>query len=43
MFLSESEDELEQLHSDPDSESDNSRVDEDYIPRGVTRGSDQWV
>ncbi|XP_049908573.1 piggyBac transposable element-derived protein 4-like [Epinephelus moara] len=43
MFLSESEDELEQLQSDLDSESECSRcsLDEDYIPRGLARGSDQ--
>lgn len=43
MFISESEDELEQLHLDSDPESENSCVDEDYIPSGLTRGSDQWV
>ncbi|XP_051235446.1 piggyBac transposable element-derived protein 4-like [Dicentrarchus labrax] len=43
MFLSESEDELEQVHSDSESDSDNSHgsLDEDYIPRGGVRGSDQ--
>ncbi|KAK9542336.1 hypothetical protein VZT92_000207 [Zoarces viviparus] len=43
MFLSESEDELGQLHSDSDSESECSgcSLDEDYIPRGLARGSDQ--
>lgn len=41
MFLSESEDELEQLHLDSDPESENSCVDEDYIPSGQSRGSDQ--
>ncbi|XP_023262687.1 piggyBac transposable element-derived protein 4-like [Seriola lalandi dorsalis] len=41
MFLSESEDELEQLHSDLDSESSNCSLEEDYIPGGgLTRGSD---
>lgn len=45
MFLSESEDELEQLQSDSDSESENSHcsLDEDYIPRALALGSDQWV
>lgn len=43
MFLSESEDESDQLHSDLDSESENSSLDEDYIPKGLARGSDQWV
>ncbi|XP_038557477.1 piggyBac transposable element-derived protein 4-like [Micropterus salmoides] len=41
MFLSESEDESDQLHSDLDSESENSSLDEDYIPKGLARGSDQ--
>ncbi|KAM7405757.1 hypothetical protein PAMP_000184 [Pampus punctatissimus] len=43
MFLVESEDELEQLQSDLDSESEcsNSSVDEDYIPSGMSRGSTQ--
>ncbi|KAG8001187.1 hypothetical protein GBF38_006748, partial [Nibea albiflora] len=38
----ETEDELEQIHSDSDSLSENSHcsLDEDYVPRGPARGSD---
>ncbi|XP_037646456.1 piggyBac transposable element-derived protein 4 [Sebastes umbrosus] len=39
MFLSESEDESEHLHSDSASEGEG--LDEDYIPRGLARGPDQ--
>ncbi|XP_018538842.1 piggyBac transposable element-derived protein 4-like [Lates calcarifer] len=41
MLLSESEDELEQLHSDLDSESSNCSLEDDYIPGRLSRGSDQ--
>nr|XP_046250932.1 piggyBac transposable element-derived protein 4 [Scatophagus argus] len=43
MLLSESEDELEQLQSDSGSDSEHSHcsLDEDYIPRGLARDSDQ--
>ncbi|KAF3832987.1 hypothetical protein F7725_026652, partial [Dissostichus mawsoni] len=41
MFLSESEDELEELHSDLDSESECSLDEEEYVPGGLARGSDQ--
>ncbi|GLD55813.1 piggyBac transposable element-derived protein 4-like protein [Lates japonicus] len=41
MFLSESEDELEQLHSDLDSESSICSLEEDYNPGRLSRGSDQ--
>nr|XP_020467981.1 piggyBac transposable element-derived protein 3-like isoform X2 [Monopterus albus] len=43
MFLSESGDELEELHSDLDTESEysNCSLDEDYVPKGLARGSDQ--
>ncbi|XP_067351692.1 piggyBac transposable element-derived protein 4-like [Channa argus] len=40
MFLLDSEDELEDLQSDFESQSDNS-LDEDYNPGGLTHGSDQ--
>ncbi|KAK1891118.1 PiggyBac transposable element-derived protein 2 [Dissostichus eleginoides] len=41
MFMSKSEDELEELHSDLDSESECSLDEEEYVPGGLFRGSDQ--
>ncbi|XP_039993926.1 uncharacterized protein LOC120795805 isoform X2 [Xiphias gladius] len=41
MFLSESEDELERLRTDLDSASSDCSLEEDYIPGGLTPGSDQ--
>ncbi|TDH17369.1 hypothetical protein EPR50_G00007780 [Perca flavescens] len=45
MFLSESEDELEELRSDLDSESESSHcsLDEDYIPRGLARDQEDFT
>lgn len=45
MLLSDSEDESEQLQSDSQSDSESSLCspDEDYIPKGLGRGSDEWV
>ncbi|KAK5935679.1 hypothetical protein CgunFtcFv8_021021 [Champsocephalus gunnari] len=41
MFLFESDDELKELHSDLDSESECSLDEEEYVPGGLARGSDQ--
>lgn len=43
MLLSDSEDESEQLQSDSQSDSESSLCspDEDYIPKGLGRGSDE--